>query len=229
MPTINYYNMLMSNSPLMTVLRPLAHTVYRILFPSRIEGLENYTSLPPDQPLIITCNHIGHHDPILLIARINRNLHFLAKAELLDGPFGWFFRHLGLVRVNRDVTGSGLKEAEKYLKDRQIIAVFPEGTIKFKKTNELLPFKYGAVRLAQRTGAPILPVAIAGRPRPFYYRHCRIQVGPSYHINRTADIDRETHRLEQITLKLMRQAGVADARLLPGRPARNPGHEKPIV
>ena len=229
MSTINHYNMLMANSCLMTVLRPLAHTIYRALFPSRIQGIENYSALPTNQPLIITCNHIGHHDPVLLVARFNRNLHFLAKSELLDGHFGWFFRHLGLVRVDRNKAGSGLAEARKYLEDNKVIVIFPEGTTKFKDMQELLPFKHGAVKLAIETGSPILPVAIMGRPRPLWFGRCRIQVGHSYHPDSTADVDSATHYLEQLTLQLMRQAGATHPKLLPGKPARNPSKERPVV
>ena len=212
---------------LMTCLRPLAHSIYRLIFPAKTVGLDNYRRLPADQPLIVVANHPGYHDPILLISRIDRNLHFLAKAELLDGHFGWFFNRLGLVRVDRDKHGSGLEQAKRYLMDDHIIALFPEGTIKFKTVNQLLPFKHGAVKLANATGAPILPVAIIGRPRPFWFRRCKICFGQAYHPNEQLDIDQETTRLQEKILELMKANGVGNAEIIPGKPAQNPGKEPP--
>lgn len=210
----------------MTILRPVAHTVYRLLFPCR--AIDNrYAHIPKGQPMIVACNHPGHHDPIIILSHLNRNPHFLAKAELFDGPFGWFFKHLGLIRVNRDKHGSGLKVAEQALKDNHVVAIFPEGTTKFKEINQLLPFKYGAVKLAMATGTPILPVAIIGRPRPLWFGRSKVKFGKPYTIPANATIDQSNHELEQKILKMMRQAGMKDAELLPGKPASNPSKQPP--
>ena len=51
--------------------------------------------------------------------------------------------------------------AIKILKDNGVISLFPEGTR--NKTNKiLLPFKFGAVSMAQKTKSPIVPFAITG-------------------------------------------------------------------
>lgn len=177
--------------------------------------------------MIVACNHPGHHDPIIILSRLNRNPHFLAKIELFDGPFGWFFKHLGLIRVDRDKHDSGLKVAEQALEGGHVVAIFPEGTTKFKKVNQLLPFKYGAVKLAMATGTPILPVAIIGRPRPLWFGRAKVKFGKPYTIPANTTIDQANHDLEQKILKMMRQAGMKDAELLPGKPASNPSKQPP--
>lgn len=220
--------MLMSKAPLMSFCRHLAGPIYRLLFPATASGLENYRGLDRYQPLIIVANHPGHHDPLQLIVHTNRNLHFLAKKELFNGPFGWFFRALGLVKVDRDSHESGVSQAEQYLRDKQVVAIFPEGTTKFKQLHQILPFKYGAIRLARDTSATILPVAIVGQPKLFR-RHCHLQFGTPYTAKPNTDLDAATHQLEQNILELMRQAGCENATLLPGKPANNPSSRPPIV
>lgn len=55
-----------------------------------------------------------------------------------------------------------MKRLGNILKEDKIIALFPEGTR--NKTEELLlPFKYGAVRLAKETNSKIIPFAIRDR------------------------------------------------------------------
>ena len=49
----------------------------------------------------------------------------------------------------------------KYLNDNNVVGIFPEGTR--NKTKELLqPFKFGAVSMAKKTNATIIPFAITG-------------------------------------------------------------------
>lgn len=57
-------------------------------------------------------------------------------------------------------------KAEEALKNGKIIGIFPEGTT-LKKKGELLPFKYGAVSMAQKANVPIIPFAIIGNYKPF--------------------------------------------------------------
>ena len=73
---------------------------------------------------------------------------------------GGFFRALGTIPVNRRIRdASALSEAQKVLDAGGIIGIFPEGS--FNRTKEtVMPFKPGAVAIAQRGGAVIVPFAI---------------------------------------------------------------------
>lgn len=81
----------MVKAPLMTIYRQLAGSIYRLLFPTQVIGYNRLSANLFDQPLIIVSNHHSYHDPLQLIVHCPRNLHFLAKSELFDGTFGWFF------------------------------------------------------------------------------------------------------------------------------------------
>ncbi|MDO4271832.1 MAG: lysophospholipid acyltransferase family protein, partial [Candidatus Saccharibacteria bacterium] len=131
----------MSKSPLMSLCRHIAGPVYRLLFPATVYGIDNIRELQ-GKAIIIVSNHHSYHDPLQLIVRYNRNLHFLAKKELFQGPFGWFFNCLGLIKIDRQVHGQSLEPALDYLSNNQVVAIFPEGTTKHKQPNELLSFRY---------------------------------------------------------------------------------------
>lgn len=216
-------------APLMMVCRIIATPFYRLLFPVNIEGLANYSHISPNKPIIIASNHHSYFDPISIIIFVNRNIHFLAKKELFDGYFGWFFRDTGLIEVNRNRDGAGIDSALDYLAHNRIIAIFPEGTTKFKQPNQLLPFKYGAVRLACKSGALILPVAVTGKPRLLRRHQSIVRFGRPYSISSDADLDTENSKLRQQIAKLMRLNGIKNVELIPGKPARNPGKEPPHI
>ena len=59
-----------------------------------------------------------------------------------------------------------LKSIE-YIKSGISIFIFPEGTRNKGNVDEIAEFKAGAVKMATKTGCPIIPVAIAGTRRIF--------------------------------------------------------------
>lgn len=213
----------------MTFCRIIASPFYRLLFKIKVKGLANYHNLSPSQPIIIVSNHHSYFDPTSIITFVNRNIHFLAKKELFDGHFGWFFRAIGLIEVNRNKDNSGIDSAFRYLQAGRIIAIFPEGTTKFKQPNQLLPFKYGAIRLARQSGAIILPTAVTGRPRLLSNADSMVRFGKPYRIKPNADLEAETQKLRQQIAKLMRLNGIKNIELLPGKPAHNPGEQPPQI
>lgn len=81
--------------------------------------------------------------------------HFLGKKELFDGPFGWYFRKMGGIPVNRS-SSKGLVEqvAHEFARhDHFILAMSPEGTR--KRVDKL---KTGFYHIAKEAHVPILPV-----------------------------------------------------------------------
>ena len=92
-----------------------------------------------------------------------RVIHTLAKKDLHDGKFGCFFRAVGTIPVDlkAEHNKKALESAIKYLNTGALINVSPEA--KRNYTNEiLLPFKVGAVVMAQRSNCNIIPYSITG-------------------------------------------------------------------
>lgn len=124
--------------------------------------------IPGGGPVIVASNHVGHWDPIPLGLAINRTgrwPRYMAKRELFDVPvFGRLLHHMRHVRVDRGGQGEqSLDDAARRLAEGELVVVYPEGTI---STAFLpMPARGGTLRLAQRTGAPIVPAAVWGTQR----------------------------------------------------------------
>ena len=126
-----------------------------------VTGRENYN---PDQNYLVVSNHAGMADIPLLLGTMNLNLRFVAKEELGKIPlFGPVIKKAGYVMIKRGQNREALKsllQATEVLKSGRSVHIFPEGTR--SATGQLLPFKRGAFLVAQKGGAPVLPVTIIG-------------------------------------------------------------------
>ena len=66
-----------------------------------------------------------------------------------------------------------------------------------------MPFKYGAVSIARKSGKPIVPFAIVGKPKPFNYE-TKIIIGKPYYVT-TDDFVKETEKLEKKVIELIKE------------------------
>ncbi len=77
-----------------------------------------------------------------------------------------FLERMGHLKFDRTDSDSRLrqaKEMEELLRSGDSVFVFPEGT--FTGENGIRPFQLGAFKAAVETGAPIIPVSLAGTRR----------------------------------------------------------------
>lgn len=125
-------------------------------------------NIPAEGPAVLASNHIGYLDFVFsgYAARDRgRRVRFLAKKEIFDKRgVGWLMRQMGHVPVDRDgAAKDSLTAAKDEIARGEIVGMFPEATI----SPSFVPRrgKTGTVRLAQETGAPIIPVAIWGTQR----------------------------------------------------------------
>jgi putative phosphoserine phosphatase / 1-acylglycerol-3-phosphate O-acyltransferase len=131
-----------------------------------IEGIEN---IPVEGPVIIVGNHRSYFDPMVIsmvIAKTGRTIRFLGKKEVFDIPVvGHLSAAIGGIRVDRGTGSDGpLEAAAAALNGGEMVGLMPQGTIPrgpaFFDTE--LKGRWGAARLAQLTGAPIVPIGIWG-------------------------------------------------------------------
>lgn len=144
------------------VFRQIGVVTFKVnpLWTVRISGamVEN-----PRRPYVVVSNHESFAD-ILLLCNLPWEMKWMSKVEILRIPYlGWMMRLAGDIPVDRASRESAVKALElcrRTLKNRVPVMIFPEGTR--STTDELLPFKDGAFRLAIKTGVAILPLALVG-------------------------------------------------------------------
>lgn len=122
----------------------------------------NKEAIPKEGPIIIAGNHKHLYDQCLTIISTKRIIRYMAKKEYFDGKLKWFFKSVGCIPVNRQIKDeNATNSALEVLKEKGAIGIFPEGTR--NKTKEfLLPFKFGAVSMAKKTNATIIPFGLTG-------------------------------------------------------------------
>lgn len=122
----------------------------------------------PDGPVIVVANHTSFADGILLALvgrRLGRSLRLMATGGVFrSGLVGPFVRRLGFIPVQRGTSAAAgsLDAAATALDAGEAVGLFPEGRITRDPQHWPERSKTGAVRLALRTGAPVVPVALVG-------------------------------------------------------------------
>jgi 1-acyl-sn-glycerol-3-phosphate acyltransferase len=135
----------------------------RLLFRPTVRGREN---IPLTGPVLIAPIHRSNADFVFTLFISRRKVFFMAK----DGLFRtrWFSHlliHLGAFPVHRGAATDreAMRAAEAVLRQGQALVLFPEGTRKSGRRVE--PFSDGAMFIAARTGAMVVPVGIGGSER----------------------------------------------------------------
>ncbi len=143
---------------------PFVSLLFYIIFLPKVKGKEN---IPKSSGAILAGNHKSNLDCFMVILSTRRCVHFLAKAELFKFRFfNWFFKNSGLIPVYRNGKDKkALETAIEFLEKGKLVGVFPEGRLNKNKTT-VLPFKIGAIKMANKTKCPIVPFTIRGRYIP---------------------------------------------------------------
>ena len=187
------------NSRLYRILRPILVVLLKGIYRIKIV---NKDYIPKSGPIIFVGNHKHNYDFISLISGTKRVVHFLAKKELMD-KHGWLVSKFGIIPVDRTTKNKeAMVKAVELLNNGEIVGIFPEGT--FNKTEYIvMPFKYGAVKIASETNASIIPFAITGEYKRFR-KGLKIEFGKPYKIMDKKDLTKENIKLMNKVIKLMK-------------------------
>ena len=142
------------------ILTPIMRVLFRLYYHPKIINRE---VIPKDGPILIVGNHKHVYDQCLTIMATKRVIHYMAKKEYFEGKLAWFFKLVGCIPVNRQIKDkSAVNQALDVLNHGGAIGLFPEGTRNKTKDKFLLPFKFGTVSMAKKTGATIVPFGLTG-------------------------------------------------------------------
>ena len=136
--------------------------VYKcVLFISGVKitalGLEN---IPDDTAVLYVGNHNSYFDILISYIYFKKPTGYVAKKEMLRYPLlrRWM-RYVHCLFLDRDNPKEGLKTiltGIEEVKSGCSIFIFPEGTR--SKNGEMLPFKEGSLKIAEKSKCPIIPV-----------------------------------------------------------------------
>jgi 1-acyl-sn-glycerol-3-phosphate acyltransferase len=126
-----------------------------------VTGLENV----PEGPVLFVSNHQGYADiPVFGAVITKKQIGFVAKTSLGKIPvFGEWIRDIRSIFIERDDARSSLKtfeEGAELLKQGFSLVIFPEGTR--SRGPQMGEFKKGSLRLATKSGVPVVPVTLNG-------------------------------------------------------------------
>lgn len=118
----------------------------------------------PDEPVLFIGNHRSFFDILLTYSRCRRLTGYVAKKEMLRYPLlrDWMKR-LYCLFLDRSTPREGLKtilQAIEYVKNGISICIFPEGSRNKGEELTMLPFKDGSLKIAEKTGCPIIPISM---------------------------------------------------------------------
>jgi 1-acyl-sn-glycerol-3-phosphate acyltransferase len=155
----------------------LVNPLVRLLCPCRVLGWERF---PEKGPLMVCANHTSILDPVLLFIYFGpkKRMYYMAKREVFKHKLPAFILSgVGVFPVSRGENDVGaVKTALRHLKNGERVMLFPEG--KRVTAKESVEAKLGAVRLAMKLKAPILPLFIT--PGRKLFRRTKVIIGKPF-------------------------------------------------
>ncbi len=156
-------------------LRPFFELMANKYFRVEIEGVGN---IPNEGRALLIGNHSGTlpWDGVMLKTALRqkhpvaRELRWLVEDYVYHAPFlGAFVNRVGAVRACQE-------NAERLLQNEELVAVFPEGikgiAKRYSDRYKLQRFgRGGYIKLALRTGTPVIPVAVIGAEETYPLLH----------------------------------------------------------
>ncbi|MFH0868341.1 MAG: lysophospholipid acyltransferase family protein [Candidatus Woesearchaeota archaeon] len=189
------------------------------LFIKEVNGIENVTT---ERPFIIACNHASYFDdfavPSVILPIIDKKIHFYANSYYFNNYFlRKFLEWGGSIPVDprkgknrKKINEKAFQTALNYLKNNEIIGIFPEGTRSVD--GRLQQGRTGIAKLALGARVPVLPLGIIGSrkilqkgkffPRP---RRCRINIGKPLYFRKYYHRKPTKKALEGITRIIMKE------------------------
>ena len=133
-----------------------------------VEGREN---IPQGQAVMYVGNHRGYFDILTGYVTVPDLMGFVAKKEMLRYPLlRTWMKYVNCLFLDRKNIKEGLKtilSAIAQIKEGVSVWIFPEGTRNENGLLDLLEFHEGSMKIAEKSGCPIVPVAIKGTAEIF--------------------------------------------------------------
>ena len=128
-----------------------------------------FDRIPTDIPVLYVANHESFFDVLLTLTHLPGTICFVAKKQFAKIPiFAQALQLYNTLFIDRDDIKQGLKtilEAIERVKSGMSVFIFPEGTR--SRDGKVNDFKEGSMKIATKSGCPIIPLAISNSANVF--------------------------------------------------------------
>jgi len=175
------------------ILAACSRPVLALLYRYRATGLEH---VPPDGGFVLAAGHVSNFDPwpLALALAPQRQVRFMAKAELFWPPLSWVIETMGGFKVHRgEPDREAIATARRLAREGNVIGMFPEGTRRTKgalKRREAAVHT-GAARIALAAGVPLVPAAISGTDHLSHLKQLRVTYGEPIRLDDLTGLSRK--------------------------------------
>ena len=177
----------------------------KLIWLNKVSGLDN---IPKKGGCVVCANHSSYFDFLMLAAVCPRRIYFLAgEVFFKKWQWRWLVKLTKQIRVDRNSKdkSEAIKEIVKAIGEGKVVGIFPEGTR--SADGKIHDFYNGSVRIALKTGVPIIPVGIKGAYEimsrfdkfPKFNKKCDIKIGEAidYRNTENENIDDSTNKLRE--------------------------------
>lgn len=184
----------MADGLALPVIRALARAITAVFY-----RVDEAGSVPAAGPVLLLPNHPNALlDPAVIWATSGRDVRFLAKSTLFDGPFGPILKGAGAIpvyrRLDQGVDASRNSETfsavQNALTAGDAVCLFPEGIS--HSTGRLEPLRTGAARMAigaeqEGTRVSVIAVGLNFERKTAFRSRVTVLYGPPFSISDLAD------------------------------------------
>ena len=128
-----------------------------------------FDKIPAETPVLYVANHESFFDVLLTLTHLPGRICFVAKKQFGKIPiFAQALQLYNTLFIDRDDIKQGLKtilEAIERVKAGMSVFIFPEGTR--SRDGKMNEFKEGSMKIATKSGCPIIPIAISNTANVF--------------------------------------------------------------
>ncbi|MCD8046178.1 MAG: 1-acyl-sn-glycerol-3-phosphate acyltransferase [Clostridiales bacterium] len=122
-----------------------------------------HENIPTDQAVLYVANHNSIFDIVITYSLCPTLTGYISKDDIEKIPLlSIWMRHLYCLFMKRDDMKQGVQvilEGIEQIKKGISMCIFPEGTR--GDSEEMIPFKNGSLKIAEKTGCPVIPIAIS--------------------------------------------------------------------
>jgi len=204
------------------VARAFLSPVFKLTWPVTVEGLEH---VPFDGPAIFCPNHVSVLDSFFLPLVLPRRITYVGKSEYMDSwKTKYVFPAIGMIPIDRGGGSAGeraLSAAARVLARNEFFGIYPEGTR--SRDGVLHKGHTGPVRLAMRSGAPLIPVGLIGTRdvQPPDARFPKPRVPVTVRIGPPIDASKQAHADDRLALRQIIDEVMYEIRELSGQEYRD--------